>query len=193
MRQPPGGEPLIPELESFHRQFDAIKAEVTDLTAGLTETQWNWRPAAGSWSIAECLDHLNIFGRDSQATMYGMIEQARTRGFFSRGPFRGTLLGTLLIWLIEPPYRIRFKAVKSLVPGSAHRSRDVLSTFLALQGELQDLLAAANGIDLGGVKAALPTRPRVTLGEWIAVVAAHERRHLWQARQIRSLADFPKA
>src|ERR1039457_119713 len=53
---------LAPELAELDRQFAALKAEASELVNGLKESQFNWRPDAHSWSMAECLLHLNIVG-----------------------------------------------------------------------------------------------------------------------------------
>ena len=43
------------ELEEYRQQFERVKAEARELTQGLTESQFNWRPAPDQWSIEECL------------------------------------------------------------------------------------------------------------------------------------------
>jgi len=53
---------LTPDLAELDRQFAAAKAEASELVNGLKESQFNWRPDAHSWSMAECLLHLNIVG-----------------------------------------------------------------------------------------------------------------------------------
>ena len=51
---------MNPELQDYARQFEAVTQEARDLAAGLSPAQWSWRPEPGRWSIAECLDHLNV-------------------------------------------------------------------------------------------------------------------------------------
>jgi hypothetical protein len=51
----------------------------------------------------------------------------------------------------------------------------------------------ADGLDL---KRAVVTSPasrffRMSLGAYLAFLAAHDRRHLWQARQVREAEAFP--
>ena len=71
---------------------------------------------------------------------------------------------------------------------------DPLPRFLALEGRLARRLAEAQGLDLRRVKLTSPFVPllRVDLGSAFRVVAVHERRHLWQARQVTGAPGFPE-
>jgi hypothetical protein len=52
------------------------------------------------------------------------------------GPYKMDLKGKLLVWFMEPPYRIKFKAVESFQPHLS--SKDVLAEFLASQAVAVD-------------------------------------------------------
>ena len=54
---------MNPQLEEYRQQFERIASEAQELTAGLTEAQFNWRPAPDQWSIEECLAHLTAVGQ----------------------------------------------------------------------------------------------------------------------------------
>ena len=41
-------------------QIAAIKADGQAIVAGLTDDQLNWHAAQRSWSILDCLEHLNV-------------------------------------------------------------------------------------------------------------------------------------
>jgi hypothetical protein len=71
---------------------------------------------------------------------------------------------------------------------------EVLAEFAKLQGELVRLLRRAHGLDLARVKVPSPVTSllRLSLGQWFHFLAAHERRHLWQAEQITSEERFPQ-
>jgi hypothetical protein len=59
---------------------------------------------------------------------------------------------------------------------------------------LRTRLERAAGVDLGRARARTPLsrRPATLLG-CLSLMLAHERRHLWQARRVRSQAAFPAA
>lgn len=184
-------EPLT-ELERYRKQFLAIRAAAAELGDRLADASFTWQPRPGVWSVSECLEHLTRFGRFAENRIQGMISAAQERGLRGQGPFRHGLPGSWLIRLIEPPYRIRFKAVRASRPLAPGAKSAVLPAFLAHQARMLELLAAAEGLDLAAVQAPVPpTCLRLTLGQWFALVAAHGRRHLWQAEQICRLPGFP--
>jgi len=81
------------------------------------------------------------------------------------------------------------------VPPADSNPREIITEFMASQNELQLLLREADGIDLGRAKIASPINKRLkfTLGQVFRLLAAHERRHLWQARKVKKAANFPSS
>lgn len=54
------------------------------------------------------------------------------------------------------------------------------------------LLQEANRLDLAGVsRPAPPKNLRLSLGQWNPLGLAHERRHIWQAKQVRLHPGIP--
>jgi hypothetical protein len=63
------------------------------------------------------------------------------------------------------------------------------------QKKISDCISRADGIDLVRAKAKSPILPLFTwsLGAMFAIMLAHERRHIWQAREVRNAAGFPQS
>lgn len=106
--------------------------------------------------------------------------------------------GWLARWILEntePPPKRKSKASRSFTPASGQPITAVLPTFLHLQEQLALQLEQANGLDLARIKAPAPGLGPVRLNLYLTFtwIAAHERRHLWQARQVRDSAAFPPA
>ncbi|MGH9851772.1 MAG: DinB family protein [Blastocatellia bacterium] len=184
---------LVSELQEYHRQVEGIKLDAEDLARGLSEAQFNWRPSPEKWSINECLEHLNITARLYWSTLAEAINGARINGWFGDGPYKRTWMGSLLIHLMEPPARMRFKASRRLRPPADIPMTQVLSQFMAFQNRLLDLIRDANGVDLSRPKIQSPGNKliRLTLVQGFGLTTAHERRHLWQARQVKDDPGFP--
>lgn len=51
---------LAPELEAFWKELEAEPAEVLSEVEGLSQAQFDWRPAASEWSIGEVIHHLTL-------------------------------------------------------------------------------------------------------------------------------------
>jgi hypothetical protein len=110
-------------------------------------------------------------------------------------PFRYGLLESWTVRAMDAPPMFRMKAPKAFVPASEARLAESLAAFVALQDEFQERLARADGLDLRRVKARSPVSRHLkfSLGKAFAAIAAHQRRHLWQARQLRHDPAFPVA
>lgn len=183
---------LTPELVELDRQFAAAKAAASELVGPLNYAQFNWRPGPLGWSIAECLLHLNIVGHRYVRLIEPALDQARARGLIGSGPFAHGMLGKWILSNTEPPPKRKFKAGRSFIPPDDQPITAVLPTFAHLQEQLSQQLAQASGLDLARVKVRAPGMPlRFNLLLTFAWIAAHERRHLWQACQVRSHPGFP--
>jgi hypothetical protein len=188
-----GGE-LIAELNGYYRQIEAVRRDAEDLVRGLSDAQFNWQPAPTRWSIAQCLEHLNIASRLYWPVLAEAITRSRTSGVMSPGPFRHGWIGAFFVRTAEPPVKTRFRTPRRFRPLSNLPLDQVWSQFVTFQDRLLELLREANGVDLARTKVPLPATNliKLSLGQGFALVAAHERRHLWQARQVQNDPNFPK-
>ena len=185
---------MVAELQEYHRQVEEIKRDAEDLVKGLSEAQFNWRLAPGRWSIGECLEHLNATARLYFPVIAQAINEARMKGWLSKGPFKHGWLGKLLVRSAEPPVKMKFKAPRSFRPPADQPMAQVYPQFMSAQDRLLDLIRDANGVDLGRPRVPLPASRliKLTLGQGIGLITAHERRHLWQARQVKEDPNFPR-
>lgn len=186
-------EPLAKDLEDYRRQIEAINEDAHDLLAALSEAQVNWRLTPAHWSIAECLDHLTVTNRELMERIEAAIDDARSKGLTARGPFRYGIIGNMIVRSMEPPVKMKFKAPKIFKPRPEHALEAVAREFFKTQSELLSLIEAANGINLARVKITSPVTKliKLSLGQAFGLIATHERRHLWQARQVKSNETFP--
>jgi hypothetical protein len=95
--------------------------------------------------------------------------------------------------LIEPPPKRRFRAPNAFAPKTGKGLGEAVPEFMTWQDEIQQHLVRAKGLDLWRTKLWSPAVPllRFSLGETFAILAAHERRHLWQAERVREAPGFP--
>jgi len=185
---------LISELQKYYDQVEEIIGDAEDLVKGLNEAQFNWRPSPEKWSINECLEHLNVTARLYWSILAEAINHARINGWFSKGPYNRPLMGRLMVRSMEPPARMKFKATRRFRPPGDIPMSQVLAQFMAFQDRLLDLIRDANGVDLGRPRIQSPTSKlfKLTLGQGFGLMTAHERRHLWQARQVKNDPNFPE-
>ncbi len=157
--------------------------------------QADWRPAPRRWSVAECVDHVNLAARLYFDRMRPAIQRARARNLAGSAPYgRGTLLGRMILRVLEPGAGRRFPA-----PGVFRPARGEID-FAALRDEfratlaiLDDLIEEADGLDLGRVRFTSPAGPilKVTLAEAFEIQSLHIPRHLAQAEAVTKTAGYP--
>lgn len=185
---------LTPEIEHFRKQFERLSADADALVSPLSDEQFNWHPSPGAWSIAQCVDHLNVTARMYLPMLDAGIADAIRRGLYAPGPFQYNWFNRMVAGSMEPPYRLKTKSPKAFQPPPSRPRQDVMAAFRAYQVQFIDRLRQANGLDLTRARVASPvlTWWRMPLGTGLAFTAAHERRHLWQARRITEAPAFPR-
>ena len=185
---------LAPDLIRLLNQIDAAAADARALTAALTDGQANWQPGGGTgWSVAQCLAHLGLTNGVYVGHFLPVAERARSR---PHRPFAGlhpTWFGRRFVASMEPPARQKIKTFKSLVPPSSIPLATALANYLASHDRYRQLVTAAGEVDTDRVVAANPflRAVRMRLSTALLVVPAHNRRHLWQARQVLAAPGFP--
>jgi DinB family protein len=180
---------LPADLQKLADALDAAERDARALVAGLTEEQGAWRTDEGSWSVAECLDHLATANRIYLGAMRPAAARALGQRSRRRGPAEPGVVGGWFVQYLEPPVNPRFKskAPRTIRPRTAPALSDAFTAFLASQDEVRTFLRTFAGIDLSGVHFPNPfiRGVRFSLATGLHVIAAHERRHLWQAWRVR--------
>jgi hypothetical protein len=184
---------LAPDIQRLAEALDAAERDAHALAAGLTEAQGAWRAAPSSWSVAECLDHLATANRVYLAAMEPPAARARRAGRERQRPAQPGLVGGWFVKYLEPPVTARFKmkAPRTIRPRTGPALNDAISSFLASQHNVRTFLRTYADIDLAGVRFPNPfiRGVRFSLATGLHVIAAHERRHLWQAWRVRRAAE----
>lgn len=186
---------LTPQIEEFRSQFERLSVQADALVAPLTEGQFTWQPAPGAWSIAQCVEHLNVTARLYLPVLDKGIADAIRRGLYAEGPFSYNWIGRFVVRSMEPPARLKMKTPKSFLPPPSRARQEIMAAFRAYQVQFIDRLRQANGLDLSRARVHSPVSPwiRLPLGSGFALMAAHERRHLWQAERVTAAPGFPAA
>ncbi len=178
------------EVADYARQIEAIKADARALVGGASDEAFNWQPGPNRWSAGQCLEHLNLTYRSLLPPLRQAAERVRATG---RRAKRATQHSFFMRWFIkdmEPPPKRRYQTGSGFVPPSGLSRERALADFGGLHDELLRLLEQVDGYDLGGAKVQSPFAKwlKYKLGSAIALQMAHDRRHLWQARE--ALEEF---
>lgn len=184
---------LTPEIDDFRLQFERLADEADALVAPLSDTQFTWQPAPERWSIAQCIDHLNVTARMYLPSLDEGIANAIRQGLYGEGPFKYWWFARLFVWIMEPPPRFRTRAPAIFQPPPVRTRQEIMAGFRAYQVQYVDRLRQANGLDLARARVRSPAVSWIylPLGSGFAGMIAHGRRHLWQARHVLEAPGFP--
>jgi hypothetical protein len=181
------------DITGLQDQLDAAERDAQALVAGLGEELGSWSADTGSWSVAECLDHLANTNRVYLDVMKEPASRAREQGKFRRGPAAPGVVGRWFLRTMEPPVKalFRMKAPQTIEPRTAPALADALAKFKTSQDEVREFLRAYGDLDLAAVRFPNPfvRGIRFSLATGLHVITAHERRHVWQAWRVRRAAE----
>jgi hypothetical protein len=178
---------------AWREQLLELRGEVLELMEDLDDTQLNWRAARGRWSIGECVDHLATTNAAILVPLHEALALGRRAGRTSVGPFEYGWLGRKFLSSLVPPPPHRLKAPRRYRPQSSHHGPALAAHFAHVQDDVLGALQESSGLDLARLRARSPALPILNLpvGIWFASMAAHEARHLLQARAVRAHPSFP--
>ena len=186
---------LPDDLQEVLSQIDALDRAADDLASPLSDAQFHWQPDEGhAWSIALCIEHLATANRVYAEPMRAAVDTARSKSFTRRGPIASTIFGRMFISSLEPPVKRRTKAPSKILPPSGGTRTDILKRYHDAHARIRQLILECADVDANRATFTNPfiSVVRVRVGTAFHIIAAHDRRHLWQAEQVRKAPGFPE-
>jgi len=177
---------LPPQLETLAHDFRHSADEARTVLLYAEEARVRKRPKPHDWSALECMVHLNL---SAQAMLPGIREAVAAAAAIPSAsrPYRVDFAGRVLVWSLEPPALIKMKTTKIAEPLEAVGPESALAEFESLHNQLVELLHDSAGKAIDAQKLKSPFAD-VHYNAYSAfrIIAAHDRRHLWQARKALS-------
>ena len=180
-------------MQPFFRELSVNRETAITLLEGLTNEQLGWRPAPDRWGLADICSHLAIMMNCYLPSIDESIRHGHADAAYSDRPFHGSVVSRLLVWSMEPPVRVRLRTPKGMQPRHVIDAEQALQLYHTSQNAFELRLERAAGLDLAHVRVRHPlfSPARLALGSVLAILLAHERRHLGQATAVRNDAAFP--
>lgn len=191
---PPSDIPIRSgDLDALASEARRQTEEVHALLGGLDHAARTWRPAPDRWSVAGHVAHMCLVNGPYVAAMRDCASRARSKGRLADGPYRHPWLASWFARNMEPPPKQRVRTMGSMVPDPD--VADPVADFAATQDALVSLLEDARGVDLGRARFPSPffRLLRLSLGTGFHTLLAHNRRHVWLAREVMAAEGFPSA
>jgi hypothetical protein len=181
-------------LQTIVLETDKNSREAERLAAGLSEKQLSWTTAPGSWSIAQCLDHLATTSKAFEPYFGEAIKRGHEKWpVRSQVPYRPSWVGGWLIKQVVPEATRKIPAPRVFQPSHSPAIENVLEKFLKEQAGFTRFVREAEGLDYNKTRLRSPVTPlmRYSLADAFVVSVVHGWRHLAQARRMRETAGFP--
>ena len=144
-------------------------------------------PAPGSWSVIQCLDHLNSYGHYYLPQLEAALEKGERKGLAARPEFKSRWFGNYFTNLMQPKpdgaLKSRMNAPRGHRPVPQPDAAMVLAEFEVQQQRLLQLLTRAQQTDIGRLRVptSLTSLLKLSAGDTFRFLIAHEQRHMLQA------------
>ena len=170
-------------IQSFITETSIIKQQVETLKK-YDIHQLTWKINAESWSVLECLEHLNLYGHFYLPQMKQAILSSKTT---VSKEFKPGLLGNYFAKSMLPKENLnKMKTFKDKNPLNAKLDLTVIDIFLEQLDLLIEIIELSKNIDLNKVKISTSISSLISLklGDTLQFFINHIIRHLKQIDKI---------
>ncbi len=166
-------------LEGFENQIEKQLLVLTGTFQQLSEDKLLQPSPTGSWSIAECLWHLNSYFEYYLPAIRKKMEKQTTRT--ESQLFKGSWMGNWFVKLMVAGGR-KFKAFKTHVPPKGLNGQAEITRCIQFEEELLQLIRQSQEMDWRKTSIPISIHPwvKLPLGDVFRFLLAHNERHLEQ-------------
>jgi hypothetical protein len=181
-------------LIQIYDEAEAVAGDAKVLFGHLTSEQLNWKPAADSWSVAQCLDHLVSINYEYYPVFDRILKGEYRKTFLHGMPFLPAMFGRLMVKTLSPDSQRKLKAPGAARPSSSSIDPQIVDRFIAHQRETLAKMKSLEGLGPAGIIITSPFLSVVvySLLDAFRLIVAHERRHFAQAQRVMETDGFPR-
>jgi uncharacterized damage-inducible protein DinB len=176
------------ERERGMSELHATRRLFLDAVAGLSEAQWNFKPAPEVWSIAECAEHIAV----SEDRLFELVTQQLMKAP-AEPDKKAEAKGKDEVILEKVIDRSqKFQAPEMLRP--THRWPTPQATVDHFKESRDRTIAYVENTpdDLRDHFAPHPVLKLLDGYQWILLISAHSHRHTLQIEEVKANPNFPK-
>ncbi|HXM44020.1 MAG TPA: DinB family protein [Bryobacteraceae bacterium] len=168
----------IAELTSSRQQF-------LDSVAGLSVAQWNFKPDANTWSVAECAEHIAV----SEDVIFGSVTKI-AQGPAAPDKKSAVTDDFILTAVVDRSHK--FQAPEVLRPTHRFATPQEIVDHFKQSREATIAYVRDTQDDLRGHFFDHPVLKTMDGYQWILLLSAHSRRHTAQLNEVKANPNFPK-
>ncbi len=179
-------------IEDLTRRTEQVKKQTLEWKE-LPLEQLQRKPSPKSWSVMECLAHLNHLGNiylpeiEKQLAKGQKVDDPATANF--KSSWLGDYFAKALMPAEEGKKVSKMPTLKSFDFSGSNLQRDVIDEFLRQQDWVLELLEKAKHYDLTRAKTRISVTSliKIRLGDTFRVIVYHNQRHIQQGERALSL------
>jgi len=172
------------EKDKALQYLETTKKNVLEATKGLSEAQWNFKPAPDRWSVAQVTEHIAA----AEDLIRGvLVEKVMTA---PGEPGRDVKKTDEAVLAMVPDRSHKAQAPEPLVPTNRFGSPEgAIKHFVESRASTEDFLKTATGL-----RDHVTDSPMGKLDgyEFVLFIAAHSERHTKQINEVKADPNFPK-
>lgn len=166
--------------------LEKTRTDVLRATKGLSEAQWNFKPAPDRWSVAEVTEHIAA----AEDFLMDMIRDKVMKAPPRAGDVDVKALDELVLQKI-PDRSNKAQAPEPLRPTNRYGSpKGSLSHFKESRAKTIAFLKQTNDLRQHALDS--PLGKPLDGYEWVLFIAAHSERHIKQIEEVKADPNFPK-
>jgi len=167
--------------------LESTRQAVLDATAGLSEAQWNFKPAPDRWSIAEVVEHIAA----AEDYLMGMVTSQVMKAPARPAGDDVKAIDDMVVTKVPDRSR-KAQAPEPLKPTNRFGSPQAsLKHFTDARAQTEVFLKTHD--DLRDHAIDSPMGKKLDGYEWVLFVAGHSERHTKQINEVKADPNFPKA
>ena len=148
----------------------------------------NWKENADTWSVLECIEHLNLYGNFYLPEIESKIKNSR---YEAETLFKTGLLGNYFAKSMLPKEKLnKMKTFKDKNPSGSKLDTTTLQHFIEQSQKTLEILDRARKVSLNKTKTSISISKwlKLKLGDTFRVIIYHNQRHIAQTSKILNKA-----
>ncbi len=177
----------VTQAEKDHalQYLETTKKNVLEATKGLSEAQWNFKPAPERWSVAQVMEHIAA----AEDFIRGVLKENVMMAPAGE-PGRDVKKTDEGVLAMVPDRTNKVQAPEPLVPTNRFGSPDgSIKHFVESRTATEDFLKTTTGLRDHVMDSPLG---KLDGYEFVLFIAAHSERHTKQINEVKADANFPK-
>ena len=168
------------------KYLEKTRADVIAATKGLSDAQWNFKPATNRWSVAEVTEHIAA----AEDLLMNLVREQVMKAPARTNAVDVTAIDEFILANV-PDRSVKAQAPEPLIPSNRFGSpQDSLKHFEESRAKTIKFLKETRDLRQHAMQS--PIGKEFDGYEWLLFIGAHSERHTKQISEVKADPNFPK-